>query len=575
MKSQTFVIALSALGAAIALVIGCHADPNDPAGQAGELGDPVRRENAIANLHRLYTDALAAASGDRNAEGPRRIADVSIERLTRTYLDHPEDVTNGLRILDLLVEMRDPRALPALTKALDWRPEVTEEHAIRAARLLQVIPLAEAQRGEVVAAISAALDRVSQNRGVDNRMRIEFLRALGAIGDRRATPVLTRVLLRQAETQDFLINRLAAEQMGRIADPESVPALIQALYLFAPNNPAMRMNDVAAQALVRIGRPALEPLLATLRGENAEANQIAAQYIAAVRQRDAQAASQMRAEAIVSNEAAYALGQLGLREAIEPLIRETNQVDPGESPQSTEQDVADAARMMGAALALVSINREESDTPRIREALLHVYRRVDLPSKMQLLVAIQHFMDPGLLPFLLERAQRPRNADDEIPDQRVLAYRAYAFLANNDELAPLRQIRQSEPEGLTRDAITDFDPILAATAECNQDLACWQGKLADSNPLVARKAAYMVARYGRGNPAVVQALVAQIGNTNEEVRGDVLYALDYVATQGSPEAVARIDQLAEQEQGRAIWAHVQSLARAVQARLQARAVRGQ
>ncbi|UJR79496.1 HEAT repeat domain-containing protein [Sandaracinus amylolyticus] len=567
MKRHHFALSTCAIATLLALAIGCHADANDPAGQAGELSDAVRRENAIANLHRLYTDALSRADGDRSAAGPRAVADASVQQLTSTYVEHPEDMQNGLRILDLLVEMRDPRSLPALTKALDWRPEVTEEHAIRSARVLQQIELDDAQKGEVVAAISRALEQVRQNRGVDNRMRIEFIRALGTIGDRRATPALTRVLLTQSETQDFLINRLAAEQMGRIADPESVPSLIQALYLFAPNNPGMRMNDVAGQALVRIGRPALDPLLATLRGENAEANQIAAQYIAAVRQRDAAAAGQMSQQSIVSNEAAFALGQLGFRESIDPLIAETRVGGTGElSPQ-------DAGRVMGASIALVSINRDEADTQKIREALLAAYNRVELPSQMQLLVGMQHFMDPGLLPFFLQKAGRPRSAEDEIPDQRILAYRAYAFLANGDEIAALRQLQGAEPEGITRDAWADFDPIVASTTECNAELACWIRKLADSNALVARKAAYMVARYGRGNPEAINALVGQLGNADEEVRGEVLYALDYAASNGSPEAIARIDELAQQEQGRAIWSHTESLARAIQARLQARTSR--
>lgn len=565
MKRQGYALALSAVATLVAFALGCHADPNDAAGQAGELSDPVRRENAIANIQRIYSDALANAGGDRAAAAPRAVADATVERLSSTYVDHPEDVNNGQRILDVLVEMRDPRSLPALTKALEWRAEVSEEHAIRAARVLQQIELDDAQKGQVITGIAAALDRVSQNRGVDNRMRIEFLRALGAFHDRRATPALTRVLLRQSETQDFLINRLAAEQMGKVADPESVPSLIQALYLFGPNNPQMRMNDVAAQALVRIGRPALEPLLATLRGENAEANQIAAAYIAAVRQRAAEAAAQMTPQSVVSNEAAYALGQLGYREAIDLLITES-QAGTG----SSELSPPDAARTMGAAIGLVSINRSDEDTARIRQALLAVFNRVELPSQMQLLVGMQHFMDPGLLPFFLEKARRPRSADDEIPDQRILAYRAYAFLANGTEAAQLRQLQQGEPEGITRDAWADFDPILAAAEQCNEDLACWQQKLTDSNALVVRKAAYMVARYGRGNAAAVNALVAQIGHSDEEVRGEILYALDYAASNGSPEAVARIDQLAEQESGRAIWTHVESLARAIQARLQAR-----
>jgi hypothetical protein len=565
MKRQRFALTLSAIATVVALALGCHADPNDAAGQAGELEDAVRRENAIANIQRLYSDALANAGGDRSAAAPRAIADATVDRLTQTYVGHPEDLNNGLRILDVLVEMRDVRALPALTKALEWRAEVSEEHAIRAARVMQQLTLDDAQKGQVIQALSAALDRVSQARGVDNRMRIEFLRALGELHDPRGTAAVQRVLLRQSESQPFLINRLAAEQLGHIADPSAIPSLIQALYLFAPNNPAMRMNDVAGQALVRIGRPALEPLLATLRGENAEANQIAAQYIAAVRQRAAEAAAQMTPQSVVSNDAAFTLGQLGFREAIDPLIAET-QVGQGQD----ELAPPDAARVMGASIALVSINRDEADTARIRAALLAVFERVELPSQMQLLVGMQHFMDTGLLPFFLQKAQRPRNADDEIPDQRILAFRAFAFLANGTEIAQLRTLQGAEPEGITRDAWADFDPILAAATECNEDAACWERKLADSNPLVARKAAYMVARYGRGQAAAVTALVGQLGNADEEVRGEVLYALDYAATGGSPEAIARIDQLAEQEEGRAIWTHTESLARAIQARLATR-----
>lgn len=569
MRRHVLVLGLAVLGSLFVLA-GCHADADDPAGQARELSDAVRRENAIGNLHRLYAAALADAGGDRAAAGPRAVADAAIQGLTDTYVQHPEDVANGLRILDLLVEMRDPRSLPALTQALEWRAEVSEEHAIRAARVLAQMELDEGQRGQAVTAIAGALERVSGARGVDNRMRIDFIRALGELGDRRATPALVAVVTRQDERQDFLINRLACEQLGRLGDPEAVPTLIQALYLFGANNPGMRMNDVAAQALVRVGRPALQPLLATLRGENTEATQIATAYIAAVRQRDAAAAGMMSPGSVVGNEAAFALGQLGFREAIDALIAETNQLDEGERADSVEEDAADQARMMGAAIAIVSINRQDSDTQRLREALLGVYRRVDLPSQLQLLVGMQHFMDPGLLTFFHERAVRPARADDEIPDLRILAYRAYAFLANGTEIARLRAIQGAEPEGLVRDALAEFDPILEAATTCNEDLACWQTKLTDANALVARKAAYMVARYGRGQAPAVAALVAQLGHSDEEVRGEILYALDYAATSGSPEASARIDELRATEQGRAIWSHTESLALAIQARLSAR-----
>ena len=97
------------------------------------------------------------------------------------------------------------------------------------------------------------------------------------------------------------------------------------------------------------------------------------------------------------------------------------------------------------------------------------------------------------------------------------------------------------------------------------------GKLTDDNPLVVRKAAYMVARYGRGNPEALAALVAQLDHANTPVRGDVLYAVDYVATGGSPEAVAEITRIGEAEEGRSSWNQIREVAMAVRARLAARA----
>ncbi|MFO0680810.1 MAG: hypothetical protein U0234_02110 [Sandaracinus sp.] len=573
----------------LAGAVGCHADENDPAGQAGELGDGVRRANAIANISRIYTTALAHADGNRAADEPHRVADVTVGPLTDTFLQHSEDHNGRRDIIALLAEMRDPRSLPALIEALNWQPEINEEDAIAAARTIATLELDDAQKGQVITALDHALGQVRQARGVDNRMRIEFLRALGTLGDPRGTPALSRTMLLQSENQDFLINRLACEQLGRLADPTSIPALIQALYLFGPNNPAMRMNDMASMALVRIGRPAMQPLLDTLAGSNAEANQIATQYIAAVRQRDADAAAQMSVGSIVAGEASYALGQLGFREAIDPLIAQTQQIDQGESPTSVEEDASDEAHMAAAALALVSINREESDSQRIRDALINVYNRLNPEarpghaSRAQMLVAFQHLNDPGLLPFLLQKAQpAPRGQDDD-PNVRILAFRAYALMANDAEMANLQRILASEPEGDSRDGFLDVvgdlaagstddasRPAFAAAHECNTDVSCWATKLTDSNSWVVRKACYMLARYGRGNEAAITALVGQLGNSSEEVRGEVLYALDFVSTQGSPAAVARIDELHQQEQGRAIWTHTESLFLAVQARLMAR-----
>ena len=128
-----------------ALGFGCHAAKDDPEGQASELSDPVRRENAIYNLKEIYTETLAANGGDRMSEEVRAVADVIVDPLTQTYLSFPEDRINGLAILDLLYEMQDPRSLPALVEALNWRTEVSEDHAIRAAQTIQALDVPAAE----------------------------------------------------------------------------------------------------------------------------------------------------------------------------------------------------------------------------------------------------------------------------------------------------------------------------------------------------------------------------------------------------------------------------------------------
>lgn len=582
MKRNHIAMVLTGFGVALGVLIGCHASPDDPAGQAEELSDPVRRENAIANIQKLYNAGMRATDNDRTATeytgddgrekpGPKAVADATIDALVTTYTEHPEDSQNGERILNLLLHMQDPRGMPAFLEALEWRAEVTEQHAIIAAQAIERMEIPEDQKGPAIEALSAALDRVQGSRGVDNRMRIHFIRALGKLRDRRATPILTKVATRLSEDQNFLINRMAAEQLGEIADPAAVPDLIKGLFLFAPNAPQMRMNDVAAQALVQIGRPAMDPLVETLGGDNEAANRVANNYVEAIRRRDEAAAEQMDPRTIVVGESCYALGQLGLREAIDPMMAQVTPLTSLSVGDAEDADPELVPRAHGCAVGLVSINRQEGDTARIRQALTDLYARVPKASRPQLLVAMQHTFDPGLLDFLHETA---RTEETELPDIRVLAVRSYAFLANREEAQRIRQVIEAEPsaeEGGFRSNFEENEPSLATAQECHEDLSCYIGKLGDDDAMVVRKAAYMIARYGRGNPEAIAALIPHLSHADQFVRGDVLYALDWVATDGSAEAVAAIEELKETEEGRSSWEQIKELAMAVRARLQARA----
>ncbi len=540
----------------MALSIACHAGPDDAAGQAKELSDPVRRENAIANLTRIYAKALDKNHGDRSAAEVKAVADAAVEPLSTTYIAM-DDVRMGLHILELLDSMRDPRALSALLKALEWRAEVNEEHAIRSARTIASVSWSPADRAKVIGGLIKSLQKVQGKRAVDNRLRIETLRALGKVGDKSAASALVEVMTSRKPEQDFLINRLAAEQLGRLADASVVPALIKALFIFKQDDPGMRMNDVATEALVRIGKPALQPLLKVLRGEDDTSNAMAEAYIKAVARRDERAAKQMSTHAVVATEASFALGQLGFKEAYDALVAESH--------------VSDTARKWAATMALVALSGVVSDKSSIRSSLVDLYKSSKKLERPALLLGMQNTYDPELLSFFLDQAKQK---EEELPDIRFLAAQGYALLANKGEAGDLKPVLTRVPgddEPDFRKSFAQYLPMLDAATACDQKVACWIDRLtskdAAKDPGLVRKSAAMLVRLAAGQPAAVTALVKALQEGNPKARADVLFALDQVAKNGSKEAVSAIDAMAQKEEGSASWQQVKSVAMVVQARL--------
>jgi HEAT repeat protein len=124
--------------------------------------------------------------------------------------------------------------------------------------------------------------------------------ALGKIGDPRAVEplvaVMRRILSHPTNEDDWLqerdgeVCRAAAKALGRIGDARAVAPLIAAV-----ESGRAGVGHVAAEALVQIGAPAVEPLIAALN------------------------------EGKLFHEAAKALGQIGDPRAVEPLIAALNE----------------------------------------------------------------------------------------------------------------------------------------------------------------------------------------------------------------------------------------------------------
>jgi hypothetical protein len=81
----------------------------------------------------------------------------------------------------------------------------------------------------------------------------------------------------------------------------------------------------------------------------------------------------------------------------------------------------------------------------------------------------------------------------------------------------------------------------------------------------------MLGRYASGNAKAIDALVGQLGSEDLGVRLSALMAIDQIAVNGSPAAVAKIDELRTREEGQSVWTRFRGEALPIQARLRSRA----
>jgi len=213
----------------------------DVRAEVARLDGAATRHAAVDTLGTQLALILQANPSSQGA-----FVDETVEPLVRAYgatvSAERADVVN---LLDLF---EDARALDVYRRELQWSEE-TAPRAISAARAIASLTVPEQERAELIDALSAALRRISGSRGIDNRRRIAFVRALGSLRDRSATPALIEVALAERDDQSFLINRLAVEQLGLARDPAAIQPQIELLYRFDAHNPAMRANDVAGDAL--------------------------------------------------------------------------------------------------------------------------------------------------------------------------------------------------------------------------------------------------------------------------------------------------------------------------------------
>ena len=216
--------------------------------------DPVQRERAVRGLPRVADDgkdilpAITAATHDENRnvrtaawEALAEVGPPAVPALIELLASHEErDVLNAATVLSMAGTNAEA-AVPSLINALQNQNEKVRSKA--ASALGSIGPGA-------ATAVPALLEVLKQNDSAETQQAAAY--AIGEMGSMAgaAVPALIKMLQTTNDPWGF-VNDTAAEALGKIGDPASIPALIEAL-----KSDHVRLPTIATDALGNIGAEA-------------------------------------------------------------------------------------------------------------------------------------------------------------------------------------------------------------------------------------------------------------------------------------------------------------------------------
>ncbi len=483
------------VGLVVTAVWGCSGDPNDPRTWAKKLGNLREQEEALNHIAQM------------DVERARPV----VPELTRLYQQ-----TRSPQHLAALARFKDPSTIPVFIEALEYSDE-DFDRAIIAAQTL-----GEMKATAAVDKLIEAAEKPLPIKSRGNNAKREAMRALVKIGDAKAVPSLMKILGTSADEQDFALNQLAALGLAELKDPRAVPALIKGLFMTG------RGADIFQECrlgLVRIGAPAIDPLIDLLQGKNAEVKEMAVKY-----QFD------KASPGVIPYKAAYLLGDLRAAKAV-PLLIQRLRVPAQGSEHSAVLIALGQIANPEATDALMAVSGNSKADPALRASAMDaLYMTGDSRAASQLLeIARSGYVTVG---------------GKKASDLRANAAIDFARLAGPEHFAAFKALadKESEVQGVFGEAL---DRVQVAK-ECGNDLRCYGKALNDPSWTRAEKAAFALGF--SGDKAAVPLLLGglrplvTLQQERYPVHQAVLFSLVRIADKSCKECEEKLNKQIERDE---------------------------
>lgn len=513
---RTLVIS-SLLALSLAMGACKQPDPNAFETHIASIKDSGARAAGFSGLEALVK--AITSSGD-NTERINEFVEKVIPEFEAIWDEAPE---HRDQMLTMLYQVGRPEGANLWNKALVFDGSDASRKLVLAA----VDGIAKAKATATVDTLIAQLDALlatpSKDKGPEGgELRIAMVKALGELRDKKAVPVLIKVMEQTKESQPVSVHREAAKALGNIRDASAVEALLTVAFRVPDAPSTTDIGNRSKLALVTIGQPAVEGVMKMLKGEQEEVNKLAASNGVDL--------------LIVQQTAVGILGAMGAKEAVDELLafmpRDGCGAPPAPAPakkgkkaKKVEEEEIDPAKaslraFVGNSLGL--IGDEKAATP-----LCECVNATHNPGDMfPITEAMGRIGGEAALNCLIDEVKNGEYDPEALENSdfskqiRWEAARFAVLVAGPDQIGKVKEAIESNADEKVKKEMEQWQPGIALVESCKDDKDCYLKTLKDQNAewFAREKAAYELVRLAKGDKAVALEMAKAFKVRNADAR---------------------------------------------------------
>jgi hypothetical protein len=525
---------------AMGVIVGC-ADEDDPATHVKKLDDPATRAQAVSRLIQFYEDKMTQDHNDRNGPQVKPLLELIIEPMTQRCVAGDLDDRTNSKLIKFLADTHDPKAEPCLINTLKvYKPDATEEDVRNVCRAITAMKLKSAAGPlmDVFTKMRASKPKAAQAyRDVHDAMIAladsgwegQLITNIGKPVDAKDPAALTDEMFWQITS---------AELLGHLRSANAVKPLLK--MLLSPLKAAGQMDAILA--LVKIGKPAIGPTVALLRGDDKDL--VDYSKVEAVKAAAGDKNAEKGAATAYVATAALVLATIGREETAQPLIDAIGKTDDG---------VAKAVM----ARELTKLPRSPATVKAFEDVVDKLPIALSIPNsrggaREVLLDKSADFFDASIIPWMVKSLKDMKGDEADLGPIREAAFGAMMKIMKQDQIKQVEEVAAMKGgDGpLGKGFEKEFKVARDLANSCGDKVDCYLGKLTDpalqtdDKQFGGIKAAYMVGVLG--DPGVRSKIMDALPKiTHPAIRFAAVTVIDALSPKGDAAIAAQLQKIVD------------------------------